>query len=64
VGGGLINPTKIENTFATVKHSKISYSTIKSYLDILQDVFLLENISSLYLKSQLRNIMMEMELSL
>lgn len=40
--GGLINPTKIENTFATVKHSKISYSTIKSYLDILQDVFLLE----------------------
>ncbi|MBK5194475.1 MAG: ATP-binding protein [Proteiniphilum sp.] len=40
--GGLINPTKIENTFATVKHSKISYNTIKSYLDILQDVFLLE----------------------
>lgn len=40
--GGLINPTKIENTFATVKHSKISFNTIKSYLDILQDVFLLE----------------------
>ena len=40
--GGLINPIKIENTFATVKHSKISYNTIKSYLDILQDVFLLE----------------------
>lgn len=40
--GGLINPTKIENTFATVKHSKISYSTLKSYLDILQDVFLIE----------------------
>jgi predicted AAA+ superfamily ATPase len=40
--GGLINPTKIENTFLSVKHSKISYNTIKSYLDILQDVFLLE----------------------
>lgn len=40
--GGLINPTKIGNTFATVKHSKISNNTIKSYLDILQDVFLLE----------------------
>ncbi|MDD4516431.1 ATP-binding protein [Massilibacteroides sp.] len=40
--GGLINPTKIENTFASVKHSKISYNTIKSYLDILQDVFLIE----------------------
>lgn len=40
--GGLINPTKIENTFASVKHSKISYNTLKSYLDILQDVFLLE----------------------
>lgn len=40
--GGLINSTKIENTFSSVKHSKISYNTIKSYLDILQDVFLLE----------------------
>lgn len=40
--GGLINPIKIENTFMTVKHSKISYNTIKNYLDILQDVFLLE----------------------
>ena len=40
--GGLINPIKIENTFATVRHSKISYNTIKNYLDILQDVFLLE----------------------
>ena len=40
--GGLINPTKIENTFSSVKHSTISYNTIKSYLDILQDVFLLE----------------------
>ena len=40
--GGLTNPTKLENTFATVKHSPISKHTIKSYLDILQDVFLIE----------------------
>lgn len=40
--GGLINPTKLVNTFATVKQSKISHATIKSYLDILQDVFLIE----------------------
>ena len=40
--GGLINPTKLENTFQTVKHSDISHTTIKSYLDILQDVFLVE----------------------
>ncbi|SFC50915.1 hypothetical protein SAMN04488494_1259 [Xylanibacter ruminicola] len=40
--GGLTNPTKLENTFLTVKHSDISHTTIKSYLDILQDVFLVE----------------------
>ncbi len=40
--GGLTNPTKLENTFRTVKHSDISHTTIKSYLDILQDVFLVE----------------------
>ncbi|MDL2221495.1 ATP-binding protein [Parabacteroides sp. OttesenSCG-928-N08] len=40
--GGLINPSKLENTFATNKHSKITNDTIKRYLDILQDVFLIE----------------------
>jgi hypothetical protein len=40
--GGLMNPTKLENTFHSVKHSDITHSTIKSYLDILQDVFLIE----------------------
>lgn len=40
--GGLTNPTKLENTFQTVKHSDISHTTIKSYMDILQDVFLVE----------------------
>ena len=40
--GGLTNPSKLENTFHTVKHSKITHATIKSYLDMLQDVFLIE----------------------
>lgn len=40
--GGLTNPTKLEKTFSTVKHSKISHTTINHYLDVLQDVFLIE----------------------
>ena len=40
--GGLTNSTKLENTFQTVKHSNISHTTIKSYLDMLQDAFLIE----------------------
>ena len=40
--GGLINPSKISNTFNSIKKSKISQPTIKNYLDILQDVFLLK----------------------
>ena len=40
--GGLTNPTKLGNTFKTVKKTSISVNTIKSYLDILQDAFLVE----------------------
>ncbi len=40
--GGLTNPSKLERTFHSVKHSDISHTTIKSYLDMLQDVFLIE----------------------
>lgn len=40
--GGLTNPTKLENTFATLKHSNITHQTLKSYLDILQEVYLVE----------------------
>lgn len=40
--GGLTNPNKLANTFASVKRSKISAHTIKSYLEILQDAFLIE----------------------
>lgn len=40
--GGLTNPSKLENTFATVKHSKITHQTLKSYLDLLQEAYLVE----------------------
>lgn len=40
--GGLTNPLKLQNTFKSVKKSAISLETIKNYLDILQDAFLLE----------------------
>lgn len=40
--GCLTNPTKIENTFRSVKNISISNDTIKKYLDILEDAFLIE----------------------
>ncbi|MDR0970238.1 MAG: ATP-binding protein [Lentimicrobiaceae bacterium] len=40
--GGLTNPTKLKNTFESVKNVSISVNTVKSYLDILSDVFLVE----------------------
>ncbi len=40
--GGFLNPGKLENTFKSVKNVTLTRPTIKSYLDILQDVFLLE----------------------
>lgn len=40
--GGLTNPAKLENSFMSVKHSRLSQETIKTYLDQLQDAFLIE----------------------
>lgn len=40
--GGLTNPLRLQNTFQTVKHSSISYATIKRYLDLLADAFMIE----------------------
>ena len=40
--GGLVNPTKLQNTFKTVKRRDVSYDTIKNYLDMLQDAFVVE----------------------
>jgi len=38
----LTNPTKITNSFKSVKHSNIARDTIKKYLDYMQDAFLIE----------------------
>lgn len=40
--GCLTNPNKLENTFRSRKKSDISSATIKKYLDLLQDAFLVE----------------------
>lgn len=40
--GSLTNPTKLENSFKSIKKSNLSRDTIKNYLDFLQDAFLIE----------------------
>ena len=40
--GSLTNPKKLENTFRTVMQSVISDKTIKSYIDCLQEAFLID----------------------
>ena len=40
--GSLTNPTKIANTFKSVKQSNIARDTIKNYLDYMQDAFMIE----------------------
>jgi len=40
--GSLTNPTKLANTFKTVKHVGIASNTIKEYLDFLSDSFIIE----------------------
>lgn len=40
--GGLTNPRKLADTFRTVKKSSISQDTIKTYIDYLQDAFIIE----------------------
>ena len=39
--GSLTNPTKLSNTFATIKHVKISPKTISRYLDYFVDAFMI-----------------------
>jgi len=41
--GSLTNPTKLENTFKTVKKVNFNHSTIKLYLDYLKDAFLIDS---------------------
>ena len=40
--GSLTNPSKIANCFNSIKKSNLSKDTIKIYLDLLQDAFLIE----------------------
>jgi len=40
--GCLINPTKIEKTFLSVKKSHLSNDTIHNYIELLEDAFLIE----------------------
>lgn len=40
--GTLTNPSKLENTFKSVLHSKISSNTISSYIAYLEDAFVIE----------------------
>jgi len=40
--GGLTNPTKLRDTFRTVKRSSIAFETIRDYLKMMQEAFLLE----------------------
>ncbi len=40
--GTLTNPVNISHTFESVKHIKLSYPTIKTYLEYLSDAFLIE----------------------
>lgn len=41
--GCLTNSVKLQNTFNSTKKSSISYNTIDSYLDMLEDAFLIEH---------------------
>lgn len=40
--GSFTSPHKLQKTFQSVKQSTLSYSTIKNYLDYLQDAFIVE----------------------
>lgn len=50
--GGLTNPTKLANTFESVKHQKISNKTISSYLEYLCDSFIMERASRYDIKGK------------
>ena len=42
--GSLTNPTKLPNTFASLKHSKLTAFTINSYIEYLEDAFILSKV--------------------
>lgn len=50
--GELTNPTKLANTFESVKHEKVSNKTISSYIDYLCDSFIMERASRFDIKGK------------
>lgn len=50
--GSLTNPEKLQRTFKTVKHSKITGPTIQKYLGYLEDAFLLEAVTRYDIKGK------------
>lgn len=50
--GSLTNPTKLANTFESVKHEKVSNKTISSYIDYLCDSFIMERASRYDIKGK------------
>ena len=42
--GSLTNPTKLSNTFASLKHSKLTAFTINRYIEYLEDAFILSKV--------------------
>lgn len=50
--GSLTNPSKISNTFSSVKKLNITENTIDRYLDIFQDAFLISKVSRYDIKGR------------
>ncbi|MCH5345498.1 MAG: ATP-binding protein [Muribaculaceae bacterium] len=50
--GGLTNPTKLANTFESVKHIKVDNKTISTYLEYLCDSFIMERVSRYDIKGK------------
>ena len=50
--GGLTNPTKLCNTFESVKHTKVNRITLTSYLEYLTESFLTEKASQYDIKGK------------
>lgn len=50
--GSLTNPTKLANTFKSVKHISISSKTISRYLDYFQDTFMINKVQRYDIKGK------------
>ena len=50
--GTLTNPNKLQKTFKSVNHSKITATTITKYIDYLEDAFLVEKASRYDIKGK------------